>query len=618
MSGSQFLSQVKELYPDTVRIIISGYADFQAVSDAINQGAIYKFLAKPWNNEMLRREIREAFTIQSLRQRNNQFSYLFDSTIEAIMMSDEQGLIESINPAFSELTGFSKQQVIGKHFNTFLLTSSQDPISDSVLLSNPSSEWHGELRCLKSDEQQFPIWLSFMKIKGPYNETIYAALFIDISDQKQNEARIEFQAYHDELTGLPNRRLFNDHLELALHQSKRHQNKIAVLFIDLDRFKHVNDTLGHEVGDQLLMAVSQRLNSTIRRGETLARFGGDEFVVILPSLNGLQECETVANKIIHILAEPFNIAGEKLHISPSIGISTFITGGDNEHLLMRHADSAMYRAKALGGNNFQFYDAASNQEIKNLLQVESALHEAIEHHEFVIHYQPQANPHNGIICHAEALVRWQHPSEGLLYPAQFIDVAQKTGLILPIGKNILQLSCAQLAQWHHEDGLAITLAVNLSACQFNDPHLLDDVCQLIDEHQLDPQWLELEVTESILLNDIASSTATLNRLADMGVRIALDDFGTGYSSLSYLKTLPISTLKIDRSFIEGLPHNQQDSIITGFIIDLAKGLGLSIVAEGIENKQQYDFLCEAGCDLIQGYYVSPPVNHQDFKALISP
>ncbi len=369
MSGSQLLTQVKEQYPDTIRIIISGYADFQAVSDAINQGSIYKFLAKPWNSDMLRAEIREAFNTQSLRQRNRQLMHLFDGTIEAIILIREDGIIENVNPAFSDLTQFPAQEVVG---NTL---THQD-------------EWHGELNCMKSSGEMLPVWMSFMKIKGPSDQARFAALFIDITDQKQKEARIEFQAYHDELTSLPNRRLFNDHLELALNQSKHHQQNVAVLLMGLDRYKQINDTLGHKAGDQLLVAISERLSEVVRKGETLARFGGDEFVVILNSPMSLQDCESVAQNIISALSEPFEIVGEKVHISPSIGISSLLTDGENQDLLVRHADSAMYRAKALGGNGFQFYDAASNKEIKEILRVENELHDAIKNNEFVVYYQP--------------------------------------------------------------------------------------------------------------------------------------------------------------------------------------------------------------------------------------
>ncbi len=623
MSGSQLFTQIKEQYPDTIRIIISGYADFQAVSDAINQGSIYKFLAKPWNSDVLRIEVREAFNVQSLRQRNRQLTHLFDGTIEAIALSQAGGLIEIINPAFSELAQLPAKEIVGKNLSDFFfipnnnsqgnVISENKTLPEYILKRAQSNEWHGELTCKQANGNMLPVWMSFMTINGPSDQPYVAALFIDITDQKQKEARIEFQAYHDELTGLANRRLFNDHLELALHQSKRHHESIAVLFIDLDRFKQINDTLGHVIGDQLLLAVSKRLSRCIRKGETLSRFGGGEFILILPSLNGLQECENVAQKIIHALQKPFEIDGEKIHMSASIGISTCISDGKNSDLLVRHADNAMYRAKELGGNKFQFYDTADNQEIKEVLKIENALHDAIKNEELVVYYQPQANPKTGGITSCEALIRWQHPVKGLLSPAEFIDVAEKTGLILAMGKYVLQQSCRQLAIWWLHEHKPICISVNISARQFNDPNLLNDIFQCINENNIEPQWLEVEITESILLNDIQSSIEILNKLRDMGVRIALDDFGSGYSSLSYLKELPISTLKIDQSFIKNLPNDKKYCTITLFILGLAKGLGLSIVAEGIENQEQYDFLCNEGCDFIQGYFVSPPINLEAFN-----
>ncbi|MEE8059070.1 MAG: EAL domain-containing protein [Pseudomonadales bacterium] len=616
MTGSQFLAQVKEKYPETIRIILSGYADFQALSDALNEGEIYKFLAKPWNSELLRADIREAFQLQKLRQHNKQLSHLFDSTIEAIVLSNTQGIIESVNPAFCELSQFSADEVIGKGVNEYFVSPLNQSLPEMLLAGKPGKEWHGELACRQRNGAKLPVWLSYTAIQGPYDDTHFAALFIDITDQKRKEARIEYQAYHDELTGLPNRRLFNDHLELALHHHRRNQQNLAVLFIDLDRFKQVNDTLGHQVGDELLIAVAERLKTVIRKGETLARFGGDEFIVVLPILKSIKECETVAEKIIACLKEPFVCRQQKIHIAPSIGISTPVTDGDNQDLLIRHADSAMYRAKALGGNNFQFFDEASNHHVKELFHVENALHEGISNHEFIVFYQAHANPNNGKICSCEALVRWQHPDKGILQPGSFIDVAEQTGLILPMGQSVLQQACEQLSQWRHRDKLECNLSVNLSARQFNNPNLLNDICKQISRYRIEPHWLEIEVTESILLNDMASSIDILSYLRDIGIRIALDDFGTGYSSLSYLQQLPIDTLKIDQSFIRELPNDKKSTIIIKALLSMAKGLGLTVVAEGVETAEQYEFLRNEGCDLIQGYFVSRPISSEEFTDLL--
>ena len=616
MTGAQLFAQVKDQYPDTIRIIISGYTDFQSVSDAINKGSIYKFLAKPWNNDLLRAEIREAFNTQTLIQRNRRLSHLFDSTIEAIAICNGQGHIESVNPAFCKLTHYSVNEVIDKPLLNFFSNSLEKTFPERLQDIPLDEEWHGELACKKDNGESLPVWLSFMAIKGSYKEPYYAALFIDISEQKKKEAHIEFQAYHDALTGLANRRLFNDHLELAFHQSKRDRKDLAVLFLDLDRFKIINDSLGHSIGDALLIEVSKRLTSVIRKGETLARFGGDEFVIILSSPQAIKDAELVAKKIIQIFKDPFQVGRHSVYVTPSIGINTTLTDRENQELLVCHADSAMYRAKSLGGNNYQFYDSMKNKQIKNLLETESALHDAIKNDEFLLYYQPQVNPQSGEINSCEALVRWQHPDKGIQGPATFINIAEQNGLILPIGQRIFQQSFLQLSKWWQQEGTHCKLSVNLSARQFNESNLLNNICQLIEQYNLDPQWLEIEVTESILINDLVASIHTLKSLRDIGIGIALDDFGTGYSSLSYLKQLPITTLKIDQSFIHELPQDSKSAAITRLLLGLAKGLGMQVVAEGVETEAQYDFLRNEGCDLIQGFLISPPVSARKFEKLL--
>ena len=616
MTGSELFAQVKEKYPDTIRIILSGYTDFESISDAINKGSIYKFLEKPWNNEVFRAEIRQAFDTQGLMQRNQQLNHLFESTIEAITICNEQGCIESVNPAFCHLTDFFPIDVIGKPLMDLFKIYPQELSPENLEVFSPEDEWHGELACQKNNGDTLPVWLSFMSIKGAYKDPYFVALFIDISEQKRKEAHIEFQAYHDALTGLANRRLFNDHLDLAFHQSKRDSKELAVLFLDLDRFKIINDTLGHTIGDVLLIEVSKRLSSVIRKGETLARFGGDEFVIILPSLHMHLDCETVAQKILEVFKEPFKIGAHCIYTTPSIGISTTRTGGGSPESLVRYADTAMYQAKAVGGNAYHLYDAIKNNPHSNLLQTESSLHEAIKNDEFLLHYQPQIDPHSGKIANAEALVRWQHPDKGIQSPASFIHIAEQNGLILPIGQHIMHQACKQLEKWWRHQDTPCQLSVNLSARQFNEPNLLKDICDLISKYHLDPAWLEIEVTESILINDFNDSIKILKALREIGIGIALDDFGTGYSSLSYLKQLPITTLKIDQSFIKELPMDSKSCAITHLLLGLSKKLGMRVVAEGVETHEQYDFLKSEGCDLIQGYYISPAVNNTKFESLV--
>ncbi len=616
MTGSELFAQVKDKYPDTIRIILSGYTDFDSISDAINKGSIYKFLEKPWNNEVLRTEIRQAFNTQGLIQRNQQLNHLFESTIEAITICNNKGCIESTNPAFQKLTQFSAEEVLDSSLMNLFENCPEELADKSLANFAPNEEWHGELTCKKSNGQSLPVWLSFMSLKGCYKEPYFVALFIDISEQKKKEAHIEFQAYHDALTGLANRRLFNDHLELAFYQSKRDNRELAVLFLDLDRFKIINDTLGHPIGDALLIEVSKRLSTVVRKGETLARFGGDEFVIILPSLHIHKDAETVAHKILAQFKEPFKIGRHCIYTTPSIGINTTRTGGESPDILVCHADSAMYRAKSMGGNCFHYYDSMKNTLPNNLLQTETALHAALKNDEFILHYQPQTNPVTGAITACEALVRWQHPDKGIQSPASFIHIAEQNGLILPIGQRVMHQACKQLAKWWQHEHTQCRLSVNLSARQFNDSQLLEVICELIGQYQLDPAWLEIEVTESILINDLNDSIKTLKALREIGVGIALDDFGTGYSSLSYLKQLPITTLKIDQSFIKELPGDSKSCAITHLLLGLSKKLGMQVVAEGVETIEQYEFLTNEGCDLIQGYYISPAVSSRKFEVLL--
>lgn len=624
MTGAELLTRVKEQYPETIRIIISGYSDFQAVNDAINNGEIYKFLAKPWDGGILRADIRQAFQVHGLREKNRQLSYLFDSTIEAIVLTDDDGVVESVNPAFSLLSHFQPESIIGTPITQLFVSPTGTPLPEALLQGKSRVEWHGELSCKKSNGEIFPVWVNFMPInnlnkvdsEGKESGQI-AALFIDITEQKKKEARIEYQAYHDNLTGLPNRRLFDDHLELALHQSRRKKNYIGVLFIDLDRFKNVNDSLGHEVGDALLIEVSRRLETTIRRGETLARFGGDEFIIVLPSISRLQECEVVASKVVAVFNKPFICHNKVIHIYASVGVSASLADEGGGEVLVRNADNAMYRAKKKGGNCFQIFDEGRNRHLNNAISVENALHDALDRDEFVVFFQPQVNSSDEAIHNCESLVRWQHPDKGIVFPGDFIPLAEETGLILPMGKSILEKSCKQLSIWRYQHNIRCNLSVNISARQFNDTNLLKMINQALVNYKIDPQWLELEVTESVILNDMKSSIATLYALRDIGIRIAMDDFGTGYSSLSYLKQLPIDTLKIDQEFIRDIPNEKKSSVIVHSIINLAKGLGLSIVAEGVETKEQFDFLKEQGCDLIQGYYFSRPVCNKDFISLVN-
>ena len=425
-------------------------------------------------------------------------------------------------------------------------------------------------------------------------------------------------AYYDALTGLPNRVLLQDRLHQAIIEADRHERLVALLFMDLDRFKSINDTLGHEMGDLLLKKVAQRLQSCVRPGDTVARPGGDEFIVVLADVAHVDDVSRVTHKIIDVFSLPFEIGGRELFVTCSIGITLYPFDDRDIETLYRNADAAMYHAKDEGGNNFQFYSTEMNAQSFKHLVLENALRRAIERDELRLHYQPQVDLRSGRMVGAEALVRWQHPELGLVSPADFIPLAEETGLIVPIGEWVLRQACAQARAWQDAGLPPLRVAVNLSARQFRQKNLLDVITTALQHANLEPKWLEVEVTESLVMGDVNRTIDVLRGLERMGVSVAVDDFGTGYCSLSYLRRLPIDVIKIDRSFIEHIPDNPDDVAIATAIIALAKSLQLTTVAEGVETQAQLNFLRQHGCDTAQGYYYSRPLPPEDFVRFLGP
>lgn len=442
----------------------------------------------------------------------------------------------------------------------------------------------------------------------------------DISGRKSAEEQLLYQAHYDHLTNLPNRLLFRDRLENALAQAQRNHRITGVLFIDLDRFKVINDTLGHLFGDQLILLVSQRLIECLRDGDTVCRLGGDEFAVLLPDLMAADDANQVVQKIEAALAEPFILDGNDTFVSASIGIAIHPGDGEDADTLIRNADTAMYSAKALGGNNHQFYSATMNKMAVARMRLESSLRRALERGEFLLYYQPKLGVPRGEICGAEALLRWKHPERGLVSPAEFIPLLEETGLILPVGLWVLETACAQLRVWR-EAGLALpSIAINLSARQFQQADLDVRIRDIIAASGIAPADIELEITESMLMLDPQQAVAMLAKLKQLGVRISVDDFGTGYSSLAYLKQFPLDALKIDRAFISSITDDQasqDDATLALTIINLAHNLKLNVVAEGVETEYQAHFLTRHGCDVLQGFYFSRPVAPDDFAQLLS-
>ncbi len=618
MTGSELFGEVSRRFPEIIRIVLSGYADFSAVADAINQGAIYKFLTKPWDDALLRRDVTEAFRRYELSWRNRQLTEVFNSTTEGVMITDSEGIIQTVNPAFSTITGYSEAEAVGQ--TPRLLRSDREhpecyqEIWTSLVMQG---QWHGELWNRRKNGEDYPQWMTISTLPdGDGGQGRYVALFIDITEQKEREARIEYQAYHDALTGLPNRRLFHDRLGEALAHAGRNGDLPSVLFIDLDRFKIINDTLGHDVGDQLLQAVAQRLNKIIRKEDTLARLGGDEFTVLLSRVGRQQDAEKILRKLTASFRQPFEIDGESLHITLSIGAALFPGDGESPAQLMKNADTAMYRAKEAGRNGFCFYSQSMNTNAKRQLMLESDLHQALARSELTPFYQAQQDLQQGTVSGVEVLLRWQHPQRGCVMPGEFIALAEDNGLIIPIGNWVLKQACQQARAWLDAGCNDFTVAVNLSARQLQQPDLAKQVQQTLDTIGLPARHLELEITESLLLNDTEQNIALLHRLHDLGIRLALDDFGTGYSSLSYLKKFPFDLLKIDQSFVRGLPDNQEDAAIVDSIITMGHKLGMKVIAEGVETNEQSAFLRWLGCDQVQGYLIGRPLPAAQVEELL--
>jgi diguanylate cyclase (GGDEF)-like protein len=424
---------------------------------------------------------------------------------------------------------------------------------------------------------------------------------------------IEHLAYHDALTGLPNRPLFTDRLIVALAQANRGDQKLAVFFLDLDRFKDINDSLGHSTGDSLLKAVAERIRTCIEEGDTAARFGGDEYTLLIPRVEHIEEAAKIAEKIIETLKIPFVISGQELFVTTSIGISIFPHDGVDPETLVRNADTAMYRAKEQGRDNYQLYAPEMNARALERLALENMLRRALKQNELTVHYQPLIDLGSGAIAGVEALVRWQHPERGLLLPAHFISTAELSGLILPIGDWVLRTACRQIHVWNQRLGLDLTVSVNLSARQFSQPDLVAQVRNALQETGLEPELLELEITESNAMQNAENTIRTLRELKAAGVRISMDDFGTGYSSLNYLKRFPIDTLKLDQSFVRDSTTDASDAAIISAVIVMAHSLNLKVVAEGVETKEQLDFLRHRDCDTIQGFYFSAPLAAEELE-----
>ena len=546
---------------------------------------------------------------------------VFKNSSEGLMITDTSGEILVVNEAFTQITGYSQEEVL--HNTPKILRSDRH---DQAFYENmwkslaTDGNWQGEIWNRRKDGSLVVEWLTINAFSNTQQQTThYVGIFRDITQEKQAQDHIEHLAYHDALTDLPNRSLLKDRIAHTILEARREGFSLALMFIDLDRFKIINDSLGHLIGDKLLQSVALRIKSSLRDSDTVARFGGDEFVVLLSGIRNLDRTNQVSSRIMELMSETFHIDGHVFHTSASIGISLFPQDGEDTETLMKNADIAMYHAKEEGRNNSQFFNAQMNQKALDRLEIESGLHRALEKKELELFYQPQVNLTTQQIVGFEALIRWRHPQKGLVAPLNFISIAEESDLIHAIGDWVLLEACAQGKALQEMGFSKLIMAVNLSARQFEkSDRLLKSVASALDKSGLEPKYLELEVTETVLMRNKENGTATLVELQDMGVGLSLDDFGTGYSSLSYLRRFPIDTLKIDHSFISSIGTNKESEAIVTAIISLAHNLGLKVVAEGVETQSQLEFLQEQLCEIYQGYLCSKPIPAELIPELLAP
>jgi diguanylate cyclase (GGDEF)-like protein/PAS domain S-box-containing protein len=549
-------------------------------------------------------------TEEALREAEESFRRSFEDAAIGMALVASNGRFLRTNRSLGELLGYREVELLGKTFQDITHPDDLDADLDQVrrMLVGEIRTYQMEKRYFHKEGHVVWVLLSVSLVHDEEGDPLYFVSQIqDISERKVLEERLEHRAFHDCLTELPNRHLFMDRLGQALSRTRRRHKQVAVLFMDLDRFKVVNDSLGHEVGDLLLTVVAQRLRRCLRPEDTLARFGGDEFVVMIDAVDDPAQAVQVAERITEELRSPFIIEGRDLYVIASIGISLGDARTRDPDDLLREADTAMYRAKDEGGD-FRVFNPAMYERAFRRLEVENDLRRAIEQEEFVVHYQPIVDLQTGELWGMEALVRWDHPERGLLEPSEFVPVAEQSGLVIPMGEQILREACFRAKEWQEENPRipSLVMSVNLSASQLSRLDLADTVERVLGETGLEGNRLILDVTETVYVKVLAGNTAILDRLRGLGVRFSIDDFGTGYSSLSYLRRLPADAIKIDQYFVRGLGENVEDKAVVRMIIELAHTLGLEVIAEGVETEEQADLLKEMGCDFAQGYHFSKP------------
>jgi diguanylate cyclase (GGDEF)-like protein/PAS domain S-box-containing protein len=552
-----------------------------------------------------------------MERRLELWAKVFEASSESIIIMDGQQKILSVNRAFCRSTSYDFYEVIGEPLGVLLDSAQAATVEQSLLaLSQDRDAWQGEVHFRKRSGETYPAWLMISAVRdGSHFGAVsqYIGISVDITDRKRTEARVQFLAQHDVLTELPNRALCLIRLEAAIEAAQRSGERVAVLFIDLDRFKSINDTLGHHIGDGVLRSVASRLSQAVRGDDTVSRLGGDEYVVILRGVAGREEVQqTVERRLIPLIRQTHHVDGHDLKVSCSVGIALYPDDGLDLPMLMRRADAAMYAAKNTGRDMARFYEPEIEQLAQQRQALEQQLRHALERGEFSLQFQPKANAETLEVVGVEALLRWDNPALGSVLPGRFIPVAEETGLIRPIGAWVLQQACGQLAQWHAQGLNALTVSVNLSALQLVDAALVPQIQQCLQDHGIAPAALELEITESVLMDNTSLAVEQLAALKALGVQLSIDDFGTGYSSLAYLKRFAIDKLKIDQSFVRDMLTDPTDLAIIRAMIALGHTLGLKVVAEGVEQAEVASQLKALACDELQGYYFARPMPAEAF------
>lgn len=547
------------------------------------------------------------------RERLRQAAAVFDCTREGVLVTDAQGLIVHVNRAFIEITGYRREDVMGERPSLFKSGRHSSNFYQQMFQTlERTGEWSGEIWNRRKSGEIYPQWQTIRVIQDDQGKVShYVAVFSDISAIKDSEHELAHLAHHDPLTDLPNRLLFTDRAEQALASAQVHKRGCALLLLDLDHFKIINDSLGHNVGDQLLKAVGERLKGLFGPGVTLARLGGDEFAVLAESCPQVVQAAALAQRMLDAMKQPFIFDGHQLFISASIGISLFPSDALSAQQLLRNADSALFKAKSAGRESYALYTEELTAHAQNRVEIASELRRALDQHELRVYYQPVHHLQGSRLIGVEALVRWQHPERGLVPPGDFIPIAERTGLIADIDAWVMDQACRQMCQWLDDGAPLSFIAVNVSSRLFARRELYEQVAQVLHATGLDPAFLELEVTESAVMDDPEVALEQLHRLRELGLRLAIDDFGTGYSSLLRLKRLPVQKLKIDQGFVAGLPWDEDDAAIVRVVIALAKSMGMQVHAEGIEQMEQARFLLEQACDMGQGYWFGRPMPAQE-------